>query len=152
MAQNVSSISQSVFVSIFNKSSELILLNINNVNYQIKAGSDFSVHMVLQSGKLVTINSVNTALFREDTVYGQVYINRSSDCLYLVDITPETRATEGDEGSLDTTVSSSKSKQRTAYITITENSNQVKVMSLEDKTCFNTQMQTLSDVLPLKNE
>ena len=149
--QNSSSSAQAVFVSLFNQSTQTMLLSVNGVNYPIYAGQSFSQTITLKAGNFITIASLMPALYASSTVFGQIYVARPSQCAYFANLTPATRAVEGDEGSLDTSVVNGVSQQRNAYITITQNGDQVKVIetSVDDDNCFNTNIQGLPDVIPL---
>jgi hypothetical protein len=149
--QNTSGSAQAVFVSLFNQSNQTMIVSVNGVNYPIYAGQSFSQTITLKAGNFISISSAVPSLYTSATVYGQIYVARSSNCAYIAGLTPATRAVEGDEGSLDTSVVNGVSQQRNAYITITENGNQVKVVetSVNDDNCFNTNIQGLPDVIPL---
>ena len=73
----------------------------------------------------------------------------SPTCQYYLHLTPQDRAVEGQEGSLDSSVINGCSVQRTGYITISANNNQVKTMELSDCSCIDTNIQILPDVIPL---
>lgn len=73
----------------------------------------------------------------------------SHTCQYYLHLTPQDRAVEGQEGSLDSSVINGCSVQRTGYITISANNNQVKTMELSDCFCIDTNIQVLPDVIPL---
>jgi alpha-tubulin suppressor-like RCC1 family protein len=149
--QNSSSSAQAIFVSLFNQSTQTMLLSVNGVNYPIYAGQSFSQTITLKAGNFITIASLMPFLYASSTVFGQIYVARPSQCAYIANLTPATRAVEGDEGSLDTSVVNGVSQQRNAYITIIENGDQVKVIetSIDDDNCFNTNIQGLPDVIPL---
>jgi hypothetical protein len=149
--QNSSSSAQAIFVSLFNQSTQTMILSVNGVNYPIYAGQSFSQTITLKAGNFITIASLMPELYASSTVFGQIYVARPSQCAYIANLTPATRAVEGDEGSLDTSVVNGVSQQRNAYITITENGDQVKVIetSVDDGNCFNTNIQGLPDVIPL---
>lgn len=149
--QNSSSSAQAVFVSLFNQSNQTMIISVNGVNYPVYAGQSFSQTISLKPGNFISIASAIPSLYTSATVYGQIYIARPSACAYIANLTPATRAVEGDEGSLDTSVINGVSQQRNAYITITENGDQVKVIetSVDDDNCFDTNIQGLPDVIPL---
>ena len=73
----------------------------------------------------------------------------SPTCQYYLHLTPQDRAVEGQEGSLDSSVINGCSVQRTGYTTISANNNQVKTMELSDCSCIDTNIQVLPDVIPL---
>jgi hypothetical protein len=73
----------------------------------------------------------------------------SPTCQYYLHLTPQDRSVEGQEGSLDSSVINGCSVQRTGYITISANNNQVKTMELSDCSCIDTNIQVLPDVIPL---
>jgi hypothetical protein len=141
--------SQSVEVTTNNASNNIILVNVNSITYQVNPGENFARTFVIPFMGLMTISSLVTALYPAASVSGNVYIAGSENCLYRLRLTPTVRAVEGDEGSLDTSVYSGKSQQRTGYLTITQNVTQVKVMEVGDGGCINTQIQVLPDVIPL---
>jgi hypothetical protein len=141
--------SQSVEVTTNNASNNIILVNVNSITYQVNPGENFARTFVIPFMGLMTISSIVTALYPAASVTGNVYIAGSENCLYRLRLTPTVRAVEGDEGSLDTSVYSGKSQQRTGYLTITQNVTQVKVMEVGDGGCINTQIQVLPDVIPL---
>ena len=141
--------SQSVEVTTNNASNNIILVNVNSITYQVNPGENFARTFVIPFMGLMTISSIVTALYPAASVSGNVYIAGSENCLYRLRLTPTVRAVEGDEGSLDTSVYSGKSQQRTGYLTITQNVTQVKVMEVGDGGCINTQIQVLPDVIPL---
>jgi hypothetical protein len=149
--QNSSGSAQAVFVSLFNQSNQIMIISVNGVNYPIYAGQSFSQTITLKAGNFISISSAVPSLYTSATVYGQIYVARPSECAYIASLTPATRAVEGDEGSLDTSVVNGVSQQRNAYITIIENGNQVKVIetSVDYDNCFNTNIQGLPDVIPL---
>jgi alpha-tubulin suppressor-like RCC1 family protein len=149
--QNSSSSAQAVFVSLFNQSNQTMIISVNGVNYPVYAGQSFSQTITLKAGNFISISSAIPSLYTAATVFGQIYVARNSGCAYIAKLTPTTRAVEGDEGSLDTSVINGVSQQRNAYITITENGDQVKVIetSVDDNNCFNTNIQGLPDVMPL---
>ena len=141
--------SQSVEVTTNNASNNIILVNVNSITYQVNPGENFARTFVIPFMGLMTISSIVTALYPAASVSGTVYIAGSENCLYRLHLTPTVRAVEGDEGSLDTSVYSGKSQQRTGYLTITQNVTQVKVMEVGDGGCINTQIQVLPDVIRL---
>jgi hypothetical protein len=141
--------SQSVEVTTNNASNNIILVNVNSITYQVNPGENFARTFVIPFMGLMTISSIVTALYPAASVSGNVYIAGPENCLYRLHLTPTVRAVEGDEGSLDTSVYSGKSQQRTGYLTITQNVIQVKVMEVGDGGCINTQIQVLPDVIPL---
>jgi hypothetical protein len=140
---------QSVEVTTNNASTEVILINVNSINYQVNPGETFARKFVVPYLGLITISSLVPALYVAASITGDVYVAGSENCLYRLHLTPTVRAVEGDEGSLDTSVYNGRSQQRTGYITITQNYTQVKVMEMPDGDCINTQIQVLPDVIPL---
>jgi len=140
---------QSVEVTCNNTSAQVILVNVNSINYSVNPGVNFAQVFVVPYLGLITISSLVPALYTASSVTGTVYVAASENCLYRLRLTPTVRAVEGDEGSLDTSVYNGRSQQRTGYITITENYTQVKVMEMGDGECINTQIQQLPDVIPL---
>lgn len=142
---------QQVYIELTNNSSTNMVITIGNLVYIIEPGEYFNTVALMPFGQKVTVQSQEPGNFAPNMVYGQIFTlpTPSPTPADVLTLQRCTIAAEGDAGSVDTAILGCTSVQRTGYITITENLNQVKVMEIPDGGIIDKTIQQIPAVIPL---
>jgi alpha-tubulin suppressor-like RCC1 family protein len=139
------------FIELTNDSLVNMLITIGSYVYVVEPSNYFSITTMMPFGQKITVQSASNSDFTTSSVFGKVLSLPTPDPTptEYVKLQPNLIAAEGSPGSVDTSLLNGQSIQQTAYLTITQDFNQVKVMELPNGAPIDQSIQQLPQVIPL---